>query len=54
MTKKPRPDKGSDWPGPRTVFRKLSRTLKKLAAGRKAKRKAARKKKKSRRRHGSR
>jgi hypothetical protein len=46
MTKKPKPDKASDWPGPRTVFRKLGRTLKKLAAGRKSKRKVARRKKK--------
>jgi hypothetical protein len=45
MTKKPKPDKGSDWPGPRTVYRKLRRTLKK-AAGRKAKRKVTRRKKK--------
>ena len=44
MTKKPKPDKGSDWPGPRTVYRKLLRTVKKLAAARKAKRKVAKRK----------
>jgi|RhiMetdeSRZDD1v2_1073273.scaffolds.fasta_scaffold2362197_2 hypothetical protein len=49
MTKKPKPRNGSDWPGPRTVFRKLRRTAKK-AVGRilaiKRKRKVARRKKK--------
>jgi hypothetical protein len=53
MTKKPKPDKGSDWPGPRIA--RLRRALKKLAASiaRKRKRRAAQRKKKSRRRHGS-
>jgi hypothetical protein len=46
MTKKPKPSKGSDWPGPRTVFRKLRRTAKKLARVGKGKRKVTRGKKK--------
>ena len=44
MTKKPKPRNGSDWPGPRTIFRKLARILKKRAAARKTKRKVAKRK----------
>jgi hypothetical protein len=46
MTRKPKPSKGSDWPRPRTVYRKVRRTLKKLTGVSKTKRKVARRKKK--------
>ena len=45
MTKKPKPSKGSDWPGPRTVYRKVRRKVRRLKKA--AKRTLVRKKRKS-------